>query len=289
MKTILKSSYPCLVKGKNSYHEIDKNDLLEMADEDIIFVYPQCSGQIPFYINLVSPVENSNFSIIQKENQQIFFLEPKSNVQIVQKTDLYFSNAKCKIEIAENTLCIDNESKKISYTCPHSCAQANIFKHKNFACVQFPNDFYIFDTTKNKLTHFGGDEIKFENGTIFVQKKFHDSLNHEKTYICKLSDKIETEKEDFSQDFSPDISSDLLPYKIMESVKIKDYQFLMQNLSENLKNSLKNVKFDDFFENFNNFLPLSTTEFITISNKTKNYVSFSLNNNLVDDISIDRL
>ena len=63
MKTILKSSYPCLVKGKNSYHEIDKNDLLEMADEDIIFVYPQCSGQIPFYINLVSPVENSNFSI----------------------------------------------------------------------------------------------------------------------------------------------------------------------------------------------------------------------------------
>ena len=63
----------------------------------------------------------------------------------------------------------------------------------------------------------------------------------------------------------------------------------MQNLSENLKNSLKNVKFDDFFENFNDFLPLSTTEFITISNKTKNYVSFSLNNNLVDDISIDRL
>ena len=94
MKTILKSSYPCLVKGKNSYHEIDKNDLLEIADEDIIFVYPQCSGQIPFYINLVSPVENSNFSIIQKENQQIFFLEPKSNVQIVQKADLNFSNAK---------------------------------------------------------------------------------------------------------------------------------------------------------------------------------------------------
>lgn len=75
----------------------------------------------------------------------------------------------------------------------------------------------------------------------------------------------------------------------MESVKIKDYQFLMQNLSENLKNSLKNVKIDDFFENFNDFLPLSTTEFITISNKTKNYVSFSLHNNLVDDISIDRL
>lgn len=289
MKTILKSSYTCLVKGKNTCYEIDKNDLLEIEDENIIFVYPQNSKQIPFYINLVSPIENSNFSIIQRENNRIIFLEPKQNVQVTQKANLNFSNKKCEIEISQNTLCFESDNKKILYSCPHSCNHADIFKHQDFACVQFENDFYAFDVTKNKLTHFGGDEIKFENGTIFVQKKFHDSLNHEKTYTCKLSENTKIENENFTNDYTSDISSDLIPYKIMESVKIKDYQFLMLNLSENLKNALKNIKIDDFFENFSDFLPLSTTEFITISNNSKNYVSFSLHNNLVDDISIDKL
>ena len=53
MKKILKTSYPCLIKTDTDSCELEENDVLEIENEQFLFVYPQ-NGSIPFYIDTFS-------------------------------------------------------------------------------------------------------------------------------------------------------------------------------------------------------------------------------------------
>ena len=75
----------------------------------------------------------------------------------------------------------------------------------------------------------------------------------------------------------------------MESVKVKDFDYAFNCLADDLKEKLDQAQIEDFFGNFSQFLPLSTTEFITVSKDEKNYIKIDLENNKVKDISIDKL
>ena len=114
-KYLIKSSYPCLIKTKTDYAEIDANDVLEVENEEYIFVYPTDNIVTPFYINLSCPHENENFSVIKKDNKNIIFLESPSSVEITQKENLNFSGKNCEITIAGKNLSFECNSKKINY------------------------------------------------------------------------------------------------------------------------------------------------------------------------------
>lgn len=288
-KYLIKSSYPCLIKTKTDYAEIDANDVLEVENEEYIFVYPADNIVTPFYINLSCPHENENFSVIKKDNKNIIFLESPSSVEITQKENLNFSGKNCEITIAGKNLSFECNSKKIIYRCPHSCKNYKIFKVKNFACVQFDNNLYAYSIDKNKLTHFGGDSLEIKQNTISVQKKFHDSDNREKNAIYNLSEEINVEKEDFMHNSTEQIPQKLIPFKLLESIKARDYACAMDFLSEKLKNELDANQMKEFFGEVTNFLPINTNEFITISNFNKNYVKFVLSDDKIDDILIDNL
>lgn len=288
-KYLIKSSYPCLIKTKTDYEEIDTNDVLEVEDEEYIFIYPADNIVTPFYINLSCPHENENFSVIKKDNKNIIFLESPSSVEITQKENLNFSGKNCEITIVGKNLSFECNSKKIIYRCPHSCKNYKIFKVKSFACVQFDNNLYAYSIDKNKLTHFGGNSLKIDQNTISVQKKFHDSDNREKNAIYKLSEEINVEKEDFMHNSTEQIPQKLIPFKLLESIKAKDYACAMDFLSEKLRSELDTNQMKEFFGEVTNFLPVNTNEFITISNFNKNYVKFVLSDDKVDDILIDNL
>lgn len=288
MKYLLKTSYPCVVKNSNSYLELEQNDTIEIENENFVFVYPEYENSIPFCINLTNLRENANYSVLTKNQNKIILLERATMVQTASIVELNFSGKICKIEISEKSLCFIWNNKKITYKVSHSSHNFEVLKIKQFACVQFEKDFYAFSTTKNQLSHFCGDKIELSQDTIKVQKKFHDSLNREKNSIYKFEDDIILQNEEFFQNSTTNIPA-LVPYRVMESLRAKDFQYLIQNLSNNLQNSLKSTNICDFFGNFSDFLPVNETDFITLSSTAKNYVSFAMNGEKIEDITIDEL
>ncbi len=288
-KYLIKTSYPCLIKTKSDMAEIDENDLLELQDEDIIFIYPTNNLYVPFYINLNCPKENERFSIIKKDDKNIIYIENCPSVKLSQKESLNFSGKTCDITISGNIICFETDSKKVSYNCPHDCRNYKIFKIKKFACIQFEHNLYAYSIEKNRLTHFNGDSLDVNQNNIIIQKKFHDSLNREKNAEYQIDDEIKVEKESFMHNPINFNETKLVPFRLLESIKAKDYESALDFLSEKLKGEIDSDQIKDFFGEISNFLPVNTNEFITISNFNKNYVKFVLVNNKIDDILIDNL
>lgn len=287
MKTLLKTSYPCLVKTDSDMCELEENDTLEIEDEQFLFVYPQ-NGNIPFYIDTKSEIENRFVSIIKRDDNRIFLLEKDSNLHISKKETLYFAGKQCEVEISKNLISFETENQKTSLNFAHKSNDFKVFKHKSFACVWFEKDFYAYSMQKHKLFHFSGENLSFENGEIFVTKNFCDSMQREKTSRYSLDEDLNVLEENFVSQDTKKIA-ELLPYKVMESIKAKDYAFAINCLSENLQNQIDASKLNHFFGRISTFLPLSTTEFIALSKSGKKYINFHVSNHKIDDISVDDL
>lgn len=287
MKYFLKSSYPCLIKTQNECLEINENDMIEIENEDVIFIYPQ-SQKIPFYINLKAPIENENFSILKHQDRTIILLEKTPLFNLTVKERLNISGKTCEVSLCGHVLSFETDERKLSYICPHPCKNYKIFKQKNFAFVQFENDLYIYSTNKHKLTHISGDEFELENNQLTVKKNINDSLSRQKNATYRFDSDIVLEKENFMYQQAQN-KKELLPYRVMESIKAKDYGFVINSLTEKLKEEISVDQLKSFFGNVTSFLPLTTTEYITLSQNQKNYVSFSLLGDKIDDISIDSL
>ena len=74
---------------------------------------------------------------------------------------------------------------------------------------------------------------------------------------------------------------------LAQSVKARDYACAVSFLTKSLQEKVGTAQLQDFFGNFSTFLPISTTQFITMAGKKKNFVTFSLSGDLIDEISID--
>lgn len=287
MKYILKTTYPCLVKTQTQQCELEENDILEIVDEQLIFIYPENPSQIPFYINLVSPKESACLSIFPRKNDTLLILESAQKLDISHKETLTVAGKRCEVCVKNQKISFETEQKKVEYFCPHPCRDHKIFKLQNFACVQFDEHLYAYSPQKNSLSHFDG-QTEISGNVVSLTKNFHDSGSRERHAKYKFGDDIVMEEENFSQN-EIRVNKDLAPYKLMESVRAKDFEFAHTLLSENLKNQINSSQIRDFFGNFSTFLPLSTTEFITLSSTGKNYVKFSMEDNLIDDITVDAL
>lgn len=284
---ILKTTYPCLIKTATDMCELDQNDRLEIDGEEFLFVYPQNAGLIPFYINLNSPVENEHLSVFKRQNDTILLLESPFALSVCEAHELSFGSKKCEVTYDGNTLGFKCAGKSLGYQVKHPQSQFKAFKIKNFACAQFDEDLYIFNVQTYKLSHLSGN-ITIEGDQIVVERQFEDSCKRQKNSKYNLKEDIVLEEENFLHT-ETQISPELAPYKLMESMKAKDVDFALSLLSEKLKKEVSSDQITQFFGNFSAFLPLSTTEFITISGKQKNYVKFNIANGKIDDIVVDNL
>ena len=287
-KYLIKTTYPCLVKTQNALTELDCNDNLEVEDETFLFVYPADNSQIPFYINLSSPQESERLSIIKKDDKTLLLLEDSSKLEVKHMESLNFSGTICNISISSHALSFEANGKNVIYKCQHPCKNFKVFKEKNFACVQFEHDLYAFSTKNNKLVHFGGDHITCKKDTVTVQKRFHDSDNREKVSKYKFEDDIVLEEEHFSCDSHKPLGQ-LVPFKLLEGVKAKDFEGSLNFLSDNLQKQIGSAQLQEFFGHITSFLPITPTEFITITPTTKSYATFVLKDDKIDDILIDEL
>jgi len=290
MKYLLKTAYPCLIKTLNDFCELDENDTLELQDEKVIFVYPQSHTSIPFYINLSLPQESENFSIISQNGERFVLLEKKPQFSLLKREKINFGASFCTIEVSNNEISFETSTKKICLKCPHKCTEAKIFKIKNYAILQFQHDLYAYSMSSHRLIHFSGDELEMDGNNLKITKNFHDSLNREKSATYQFDEDIKIVSENFIVNHNQmKAHSKLIPFRLMESIKAKDFSFAYNCLSSNLKEKINQTQIKNFFGTISHFMPLSTTEFITICGHDKNYVKFDICQDKICDISIDKL
>ena len=288
-KIILKSEYPCLIKTDEISYELDENDKLEIEDEDRIFVYPAVYSRhnIPFYINLNNLQNTSRYSVYDMEDFTLLLLNTDNDLVVTNTENLFFNGEKCEIAVTKNEIKFAFKNYCVSYNCLHDTSNYKIFKTGNFACLEFQHDLYVFNTLNSHLSHFEGEDIEFEKNTLSLNSKLDDCENRIKKATFKfLDDKINVESLLFDYN-SGNFAEELSPYRFLEAIKVKDYRFAKNLLDERLKINEENLS--RFLGNVVGFLPLSTDDFIVISESGKNFVRFETKNGQIVDISVDKL
>lgn len=290
MKYLLKTPYPCLIKTQNETVELDVNDTLQCEDEQILYIYPTTPEQIPFCVNLAVKMDSPFYSFLKHNGQNILYLEKVRKFDIFQKADLNFSGKHCKILVSGNEISFETEKQLVKCHCLCGKKAPELFKAKNFACVQLQQDFFAYNMQTEKLSHFSGDEVLFDKNILTITKKYHDSKCREKVSQYEISDEIKIKNEQVisanKQDFD---DKNLISFKFLECVKANDYPQIQSYLSPNLSEKIGEGQIRSFFGYISDFLPLSANEFLAISSSSKKYVSFDLINGKINDISIDEL
>ena len=288
-KIVLKSTYPCLVKTEEASFELDENDKLEIVDEDKLFVYPAVYSRrnIPFYINLNNLQNTSRYSVYDVNDFTLLLLNEENNLVVTNKEHLFFNGEKCEISVTQQEITFEYKNYSVSYSCPHDTTNYKVFKKGNFACLEFTHDLYVFNTTNCHLSHFKGNDIEFEKNTLNLSNRLDDYENRIKNASYSFADdKIKVENMSFEYDKSKAIE-ELSPYRFLEAIKVKDFHFAKNLLDASLKINEDNLA--KFLGNVVNFLPLSTDDFIVISENAKNFVRFETKKGQIVDISVDKL
>ena len=287
MKIFLKSPFACLVKTPTAQCVLGPNDTAELDGENYIFVYPQNTKRIPFLVDLESQRDCEKYSFFCRGEKRYVVLENDATYFVKSKEKLNFSGKIVEILIGNGLIRFETSEKQIECLCEND-DEFSCFKINSFACVQFPHELFLFSTKEGKVYHFCG-EIEVDSNHICVTKKFEDSDAHEKKTTFRIDDDIEVEDEQIFSHATPAKLKDLAPFKLLECVKAKDYAHALSFLSKKMQEQIDVAQIREFFGNFTTFLPVSTTEFILIGGKTKNFVHFSMSDNEIDDISVDNL
>lgn len=286
MKKIkLKTNYPCLVKTDKESFEIDENDVLEIENEERIFIYPTLFSRknIPFYINLKSLKSCYRYFVHEFDEFSLVVLTYNEELKILYKEN--FPTLACNVVVSQSAVKFEKEDISVEYTLPHNFFNYHIFRLDNYACVEFDDEnLYLFNTKNNVLSHFSGN-MDLDKNVLTVKKNLHDLENRVKKSTFKLEeDKIKLESLDFSHDENK-FSEDMTAYRFLEAVKIKDFDFAINLLEK--KTSSENL--ETLFGNVKNYLPLSTNEFVILGENDRKFVRFFEKCGKIVDISVDKL
>ena len=286
MKKIkLKTNYPCLVKTDKESFEIDENDVLEIENEERIFIYPTLFSRknIPFYINLKSLKSCHRYFVHEFDDFSLVVLTYNEELKILYKEN--FPTLACNVVVSQSAVKFEKEDISVEYTLPHNFFNYHIFKLDNYACVEFDDEnLYLFNTKTNVLSHFSGN-MDLDKNVLTVKKNLHDLENRVKKVCFKLEeDKIKLESLTFSHDENK-FSEDMTAYRFLEAVKIKDFDFAINLLEK--KTSSENL--ETLFGNVKNYLPLSTNEFVILGENERKFVRFFEKCGKIVDISVDKL
>ena len=286
MKKIkLKTNYPCLVKTDKESFEIDENDVLEIENEERIFIYPTLFSRknIPFYINLKSLKSCHRYFVHEFDDFSLVVLIYNEELKILYKEN--FPTLACNVVVSQSAVKFEKEDISVEYTLPHNFFNYHIFKLDNYACVEFDDEnLYLFNTKTNVLSHFSGN-MDLDKNVLTVKKNLHDLENRMKKSTFKLEeDKIKLESLNFSHDENK-FSEDMTAYRFLEAVKIKDFDFAINLLEK--KTSSENL--ETLFGNVKNYLPLSTNEFVILGENDRKFVRFFEKCGKIVDISVDKL
>lgn len=292
MKKIkLKSTYPCIVKTKDEFFDIDEYDMLEIEDEKRIFVYPinESRRNIPFYIDLENLQNSRRYGVFNFESFSLLVLNDEKPLRICNKEHLSFKSG-----IVTVSLFCD----RLKFETPTYCVEEDVeaydkfkvFKLDKFACVSLDDDrLYAFNTADNRLALFAGESVELNNNELVLNKIYSGFDKHTRTSKYLFEDgQIKLQSEDLKCE-TQSKWGELLSVRFLEAVRANNFEMARGLLSEKLKMKVSAESLLKFFGKIKAILPISLKEFVLVCDLGKKYVQIQTSQNAIEDISVDEL
>ena len=288
MKTIIYTSFPCLVKLDEKQENLTKNENL-IIDEDFekLLIYPTERGRISFEVD-INEKENNFYRIIERGGKRLIFLLDGLYAENCEICEFEYNGIKSKIEIYQRKVIFSGrESKKII----HLNKKYRDFKYGNFKYIDYCllNNYdnnctlIAYNSQKNTAKVFNAKEILIdENGFSLIDSAFGYSSISQILYVDEEGLKVR--KKDFISS-SLSTPTETLSYQFLNSVKIGDFDKALSMLSPNLNNRLNKDSLKAYFGNISYFYMLNPQSAYAISNDKNVVYEFQIENNKIRDIS----
>lgn len=291
MKTIIYTSYPCVIKIGDKQEELSQNENLLIEEEfDKISVYPAIKGRIAFEIDF-NEKENSFYRIIKHGGKWLIFLIDGLHAENVETSEFNYQNIKSKIEIYPQKVVFSNSNNKKII---HLTENFSSFKYGNIKFIDYcilnnndgENTLICYNAKKNTAKTFTSSDIKIENNEfILTSYPFGYASIIQHFYIDEEGLKVR--KKDFVQASAINSPEQTLPYRFLNSIKIGDYKYCLKMLAPQLNDRLNEESLKAYFGNISYFYMLSPLSAYAISNDKNVIFEFAVKDNKIAEISCE--
>lgn len=287
MKTIIYTSFPCLVKfGENKEH-LSINEHLVLEDISMpIYVYPNGRDKFSFEIGSSS---SPFYRMIEKDGKRLIFLLDGFSAENTSIYTVKYEGESTKIEVGQNQIVFYGLSHKKSITPPRAISNISVghFYHINY--IKFDDvdkkNIICYNTRNNSAKMFSARDIVIEdNGFSLVDENENYSNSTHKYIVDRDGLKIKEENFARKNDFTP---NELIPYKFMCAIKCGDYLGAGDMLSHELKTQLDSKALKVFFGDVSYFYMIDPYTCFAISDNKNIIYTFLMENDKIKDIQDD--
>ena len=284
MKTIIYTSFDCLLKSENESLALDRNEYASFDDfPSKLFVYPTGkTHRIPFEIYLHSPCPF--YRVIEKKEKRLIFLLDGIIAENIEKHEFSFEGRRSEIEISSKKIIFSSRNKKKVLTLPAGACQFECgnFHHINYVLFSLPEQQCLaaFNTSSGGAKVFYGQKIELASSGFTIIK---EEENSKQTFIVDREGLKIKESSHSSSVLS--ISKNLLPLRFLELLQEHDFSSALSLLAPNLLSCQNESSLKSFFGEISYIYPLDPLTIFTISNGENKIFYFTIENNKISDIS----
>lgn len=284
MKTIIYTSFPCLVKyGENKEH-LSINEHLILEDVSMpIYVYPNGRDKFSFEIGKAS---SPYYRMIEKDGKRLIFLLDGFAAENTTIHTIKYDGDNTKIEVGQKQIIFYGLNHKKSISLPRSISNICVghFYHINY--VKFEDidkkNIICYNTRNNLAKMFSASDIILDdNGFSLVDENENYSNSTHKYIVDRDGLKIKEESFARKNDIPP---IELIPYKFMCAIKCGDYIGASDMLSHELKTQLDSRALKGFFGDVSYFYMIDHCSCFALSDNKNIIYTFLMENDKIKDI-----
>ena len=223
MKTIIYTSFPCLIKFKDQQETLTKNENLVIEEDfDKLEIYPTEKGRIAFEVDAFEH-ENTFYRIIERSGKRLVFLLDGLYAENAEVCEFEYNGIKSKIEVYQQKVIFSGrDNKKII----HLTQKYKTYKYGNIKHIDYcilnnfngENTLLAYNIKKNTAKVFHAKEINEENdGFLLTTSAFGYSSITQQLYIDDEGLKIQ--KKDFVQASNLSSPEETIAYQFLNCIK----------------------------------------------------------------------
>ena len=274
------SQYDCLVIFNGKEVTLEENESLIIEQPCKVLVYPIGKTKaFSFSIDLAKLSDSVFYKFKKVEKRFYVFLQEFSRRHSQDVYNFSISGFSCQVFIAKDSLCFLSQSQKINLELPFQIEKYSCKKMQNLIVVRLEDakqdHLVVFNPKTNKIIFFEG-HIELDEQGFWVKKEYFDSQ-------FKIDN---SGLKNVGYESKNKIPLSLLPYQFMEAVKNHTFSLAHNLLSQKLQNDISISLLKQYLPDVQYFKFVSQNQCFAISSSRCLWISFSLNDNCIDDIDI---
>lgn len=288
MKTIIYTSFPCLVSCDDKEEQLNENEHLILDNTpQKLWIYPTGRGRYAFEVNIKN-TNNPFYRIVERENKLLIFLLSGLYAENVNCFKYNYNGKNSEIEVSSNKIIFKGlNNKKILHLKGNieniKCGNFMFINYCSFSYPDGQKELIAYNTKNGNAKIFEGEDVVIDNDGFSVTSSLYGYEKiTESYYVDKEGLKVKSKNFISSQAISP---SQTLPYKFMNAIKCGDYDGANNMLSTDLSSSLSEETLKDYFGRISYFYMLSPDSCFAISDDKNVVYEFTIKNNKISEIS----